>query len=298
MKKLLSLILVICSLSGGNVYAENENFIKKHLASNSLYKQNPKTGFFFGEFKINSSFAKNINFYYAGSQETKDGQFYIFHLKNNNPIFLVSEETTFFMKEESVSQTFAPRSVDIKDLNNDGVNEVILKGKTWGTGSQRSFELAYFFEQGKKPNFVKKNYRHFKTYSPPQSYWNDLIPNNFRSNQNYIDFIKILEVYAPKVEGYGNFTSDDKEKKWHLTRLYPDFTVEHEFISGKVVKTKILIELYEPKITLDIYKNKKTISLLNKLFEDIYSVKNACKFNAKFECNFEIPIKYSSGLLY
>ena len=67
---------------------------------------------------------------------------------------------------------------------------------------------------------------------------------------------------------------------------------------GKVVKTKILIELYEPKITLDIYKNKNTISLLNKLFEEIYYVKNACKFDVKFECNFEIPTKYSSGLLY
>ena len=83
-----------------------------------------------------------------------------------------------------------------------------------------------------------------------------------------------------------------------MTRLYPDFTVEHEFISGKLVKTKILIELYEPKITLDIYKTKNTISLLNKLFEDIYYVKNACKFDVKFECNFEIPTKYSSGLLY
>ena len=297
MKKLLS-ILALALFFSGNAYAENENFIKKHLSSNSLYKQNPKTGFFFGKFKINSSSAKNINFYYAGRQETKDGQFYIFYLKNNNPIILASEETTFFMKEESVSQTFAPRSVEILDLNNDGVNEILLKGKTWGTGSQISFELAYFFEQGEKLNFVKKNYRYIKTFNPPQSYWNDLIPNNFNSNQNYIDFIKILEDYAPNVEGYDGFTSDDKEKKWHLTRLYPDFTVEHEFISGKLVKTKMHIELYEPKITLNIYKNKKTISLLNKLFEDIYSVKNVCNFDVKFECNFEIPTKYSSGLLY
>ena len=297
MKKLLS-ILALALFFSGNAYAENENFIKKHLSNNSLYKQNPKTGFFFGKFKINSSSAKNINFYYAGRQETKDGQFYIFYLKNNNPIILASEETTFFMKEESVSQTFAPRSVEILDLNNDGVNEILLKGKTWGTGSQISFELAYFFEQGEKLNFVKKNYRYIKTFNPPQSYWNDLIPNNFNSNQNYIDFIKILEDYAPNVEGYDGFTSDDKEKKWHLTRLYPDFTVEHEFISGKLVKTKMHIELYEPKITLNIYKNKKTISLLNKLFEDIYSVKNVCNFDVKFECNFEIPTKYSSGLLY
>ena len=184
MKKLLG-IVVLSLLLSGNASAENENFIKKHLSSNSLYKQNPKTDLFFGKFKINSSLAKNINFYYAGRQETKDGQFYIFYLKNNNPIFLVSEETTFFMKEESASQTFAPRRVDIKDLNNDGVNEIVLKGKTWGTGSQISFELAYFFKQGEKPKFVKKNYRHFKTFNPPQSYWKDLIPNNFKSGSKY-----------------------------------------------------------------------------------------------------------------
>ena len=77
MKKLL-LVLAFILLALNVAYVENENFIKKHLSNNSLYKQNPKTGFFFGEFKINSSFAKNINFYYAGRQETKDGQFYIF----------------------------------------------------------------------------------------------------------------------------------------------------------------------------------------------------------------------------
>ena len=292
MKKLL-LVLAFSLLALNVAFADelSNDFINKNLSKNEIFKKYKERSdimknFFSGSVDIKAKDTE-YKFYYAGREDTKRGQFYIFYIKNSQPIFLVSEETTF-----------APRSVDIKDLNNDGVNEVILKGETWGTGSQRSFELAYFFEQSEKPNFVKKNYRNFKTYSPPQSYWNDLIPNNFRSNQNYIDFIKILEDYAPKVEGYDDFTSDDKEKKWHLIRLYPDFTVEHEFISGKVVKTKILIKLYEPKITLDIYKNKKTISLLNKLFEDIYSVKNACKFNAKFECNFEIPIKYSSGLLY
>ena len=45
MKKLLG-IIVLGLLLSGNVYAENENFIKKYLLSNSLYKQNPKTDFF------------------------------------------------------------------------------------------------------------------------------------------------------------------------------------------------------------------------------------------------------------
>ena len=292
MKKLLSIIVICLLCSNVSIADELSNdFINKNFSKNEIFKKYKERSdimknFFSGSVDIK---AKDIEykFYYAGREDTKSGQFYIFYIKNSQPIFLISEETTF-----------APRSVNVKDLNNDGVNEIILKGETWGTGSKRSLELAYHFEQGEKPNFVKKNYRNFKTYNPPQSYWNDLIPNNFRSNQNYTDFIKILEDYAPKVEGYDDFTSEDKEKKWHLTRLYPDFTVEHEFISGKLVKTKILIELYEPKITLDIYKTKNTISLLNKLFEDIYYVKNACKFDVKFECNFEIPTKYSSGLLY
>jgi len=292
MKKLLSIIVICLLWSNVSIADELSNdFINKNFSKNEIFKKYKERSdimknFFSGSVDIKDKDTE-YKFYYAGREDTKRGQFYIFYIKNSQPIFLVSEETIF-----------APRSVDIKDLNNDGVNEVILKGKSWGAGSQRSFELAYFFEQGEKPNFVKKNYRNFKTYNPPQSYWNDLIPNNFRSNQNYIDFIKILEDYAPKVEGYDDFTSDDKEKKWHLIRLYPDFTVEHEFISGKLVKTKMHIELYEPKITLNIYKNKKTISLLNKLFEDIYSVKNVCNFDVKFECNFEIPTKYSSGLLY
>ena len=83
MNKLLS-ILVFSLFFSGNAYAENEDFIKKHLSNNSLYKQNPKTDFFFGKFKINSSFTKNINFYYAAREETKDGQFYIIEI-NDNP---------------------------------------------------------------------------------------------------------------------------------------------------------------------------------------------------------------------
>ena len=38
--------MVLGLLLSGNAYAENENFIKKYLSSNSLYKQNPKTDFF------------------------------------------------------------------------------------------------------------------------------------------------------------------------------------------------------------------------------------------------------------
>ena len=144
MMKLISILLLGLLLSG-NAYAENEDFIKKHLSNNSLYKQNPKTDFFFGKFKINSSFTKNINFYYAAREETKDGQFYIFYIKNTNPIFLISEETTYFDKEKVNMFTFAPKKVQFLDLNNDGKDEIILSGISWGTGSETLFKKAYYF---------------------------------------------------------------------------------------------------------------------------------------------------------
>ena len=118
MKKLLS-ILVISLLIFGNAYAENENFINKYLSSNELYIKNPKTNFFYGSFKINSDKTKNIKFYYAGRQEIKDGQFYLFYLDNEEPNFLISENTEFFVKEYDQTQSFAPKSVSIKDFNNE-----------------------------------------------------------------------------------------------------------------------------------------------------------------------------------
>ncbi len=156
MKKLFSTILVLSFLLSGNAYAENEDFIKKHLSNNSLYKQNPKTDFFFGKFKINSSFTKNINFYYAAREETKDGQFYIFYIKNNSPIFLISEETTYFDKEIAYIFSFAPRKVQFLDLNNDGKNELILSGISWGTGSETLFEKVYYFVE---PVGVNKDFK-------------------------------------------------------------------------------------------------------------------------------------------
>ena len=154
MMKLISILLLGLLLSG-NAYAENEDFIKKHLSNNSLYKQNPKTDFFFGKFKINSSFTKNINFYYAAREETKDGQFYIFYIKNTNPIFLISEETTYFDKEKVNMFTFAPKKVQFLDLNNDGKDEIILSGISWGTGSETLFKKAYYFVE---PGIVNKDF--------------------------------------------------------------------------------------------------------------------------------------------
>ena len=49
--------------------------------------------------------------------------------------------------------------MEISDLNNDGLNEIILKGKNWGTGSRNNFVKAYFLElEENKPIFKGTDY--------------------------------------------------------------------------------------------------------------------------------------------
>ena len=174
MKKLLTILITILLFPTATFAEQLSNeFINKSLSNNDVFKKFKERSdimknFFSGSVNIKGyyyppeggySFEKDIKFYYAGREDTKSGQFYIFYIKENNPVILISEEATFFIKELSQIQTFAPRSVEISDLNNDGLNEIILKGKNWGTGSSKNFGKAYFLLLGeKKPIFKGTDY--------------------------------------------------------------------------------------------------------------------------------------------
>ena len=265
MKKLLS-ILVISLLIFGNAYAENENFINKYLSSNELYIKNPKTNFFYGSFKINSDKTKNIKFYYAGRQEIKDGQFYLFYLDNEEPNFLISENTEFFIKEYDQTQSFAPKSVSIKDFNNDGIEEIALNGINWGTGVEQVFQKIYFFS---KKNEIKiSNITYFKRirtlYYPPMQ-WNVVIPLNFKNDKNYIQLKKML---------------DENGLHWDAIRI-------NEFKNQKLSNSKfkiIFVDDYLKNERTNFFSDTKIKSLVIKLLKDIYSDKVICNYDTKYEC--------------
>jgi hypothetical protein len=134
------------------------DFINKNLSNNDVYKKfkersDAMNNFFSGTVDIKTT-DNTYKFYYAGREDTKSGQFYIFYIEENNPVILVNEETTFYIKEFDQTQTFAPRSVEIEDLNSDGLNEITLKGTNWGTESRKHFIKAYFLKfDDKKPSF-------------------------------------------------------------------------------------------------------------------------------------------------
>ena len=160
MRKLLTILITILLFPTATFANQLSNeFINKSLSNNNVFKKFKERSDIMENFFSGSVNIKDIKFYYAGREDTKSGQFYIFYIKENNPVILVSEETTFFVKEFSQIQTFAPRSVEISDLNNDGLNEIILKGKNWGTGSRNNFVKAYFLElEENKPIFKGTDY--------------------------------------------------------------------------------------------------------------------------------------------
>ena len=265
MKKLLG-ILVLSLLFSGNAFAENENFINKYLSFNELYIKNPKNNFFYGSFKINSDKTKNIKFYYAGRQEIKDGQFYLFYLDNEEPNFLISENTEFFIKEYDQTQSFAPKSVSIKDFNNDGIEEIALNGINWGTGVEQVFQKIYFFS---KKNEIKiSNITYFKRirtlYYPPMQ-WNVVIPLDFKNDKNYIQLKKML---------------DENGLHWDAIRI-------NEFKNQKLSNSKfkiIFVDDYLKNERTNFFSDTKIKSLVIKLLKDIYSDKVICNYDTKYEC--------------
>ncbi len=159
MRKVQLVIFLILFLPTVTFAGEvSSDFINKNLSNNDLYKKFKErsdimNNFFSGIVDIKTT-DNGYKFYYAGREDTKSGQFYIFYIEENNPVILVSEETTFYIKEFDQTQTFAPRSVEIEDLNSDGLSEIKLKGTNWGTGSRKHFIKAYFLKfDDKKPSF-------------------------------------------------------------------------------------------------------------------------------------------------
>ena len=120
MRKLLTILLTILLFPTATFANQLSNeFINKSLSNNNVFKKFKERSDIMENFFSGSVNIKDIKFYYAGREDTKSGQFYIFYIKENKPVLLISEETTFFVKEFSQIQTFAPRSVEISDLNND-----------------------------------------------------------------------------------------------------------------------------------------------------------------------------------
>ena len=259
-------IVVLGLLLSGNAFAENENFFNKYLSFNELYIKNPKNNFFYGSFKINSDKIKNIKFYYAGRQETKDGQFYVFYLDEEEPNFLISENAEFFIKEYDQTQSFAPKSVSIQDFNNDVIYELALNGINWGSNEEQLFQKIYFFS---KKNEIKiSNIIDFKRirklYYPPTQ-WNVVIPLNFKSDNNYTQLKQIL---------------DDNGLHWDAIRI-------NEFKNQKLSSSKfkiIFVDDYLKNERKNFFSDTKIKSLVIKLLKDIYGDKVICNYDSKYEC--------------
>ena len=91
MKKLLSIIFICLLWSNVSIADELSNdFINKNFSKNEIFKKYKERSdimknFFSGSVDIK---AKGIEykFYYAGREDTKSGQFYIFYIKNSQPI--------------------------------------------------------------------------------------------------------------------------------------------------------------------------------------------------------------------
>ena len=263
MKKLFSSILVMLlwfiPLSADELSKE---FLNNHLSKIELYQKYPKNSFFSGSVNINGN-----KLFYASREDTKSGQFYIFYVDDNNKtVVLVKEETNFFIKSWDQTISFAPRKVELKDLNSDAQNEIILFGRSWGTNEDQDFEKVYFFSKtGKLKIKDISDYRRVRTLYYPPSYWHEVIPESFKNNQNYIKIKKMLE---------------ENGLHWDVVR-------KREYISGMLVKEEfkiILVEYWLGAERKAFFTKTEVKSLVNELFLNIYGKKFKCDFDIKFEC--------------
>ena len=179
MKTLLTLFVLFFSSS---VFAEDWNF-SFSFAGNEF-----DSTFGYRVFQPNSHGKKF--YYYADCPTRWGGYFFLFSIENNQPVFHAKQDST----------TFCMNDISIEDKNSDGVDELVISGKWYASGSGEEEEQIFFYKD-----------QEFETYLYPKSKWKTLgIGGEFGLP---VDFEILKEIQKRATELYAIGVSYNKETK-------------------------------------------------------------------------------------